>query len=291
MKAYYNENDPKKAAWLRELIRRGLIAHGEVDERDIRDVRPSDLDGYGQHHFFAGVGGWPYALELAGWPADRPVWTGSCPCQPFSQAGKRAGFGDERHLWPAWQWLIEQCQPETIFGEQVARLGGAWFDLVCDDLEGMGYAIRATVLPACSVGAPHIRERLFWVADGARRQSWRARQRLSGDRSGQLSPGGYGTIDRIDDAIGKRLEIGSEPPFHGRFVRDEGATVGATSAVCGWEDVEWIPCRDGKKRPTQPGLLPLADGVPARVVRIGGYGNAIMPQVAAEVIKAVMSIP
>ena len=116
MSAYYNEIEPFAVEWLRNLIARGLIAAGDVDERDIRDVRPNDISGYAQCHFFAGIGGWSLALRLAGWPDDRPVWTGSCPCQPFSQAGSRAGTADERHLWPAFFYLIEQCRPPVLFG-------------------------------------------------------------------------------------------------------------------------------------------------------------------------------
>lgn len=154
---YYNDNDKFNCAWLRELIKRGLIAAGDVDCRDIQLVQPQDLTGYVQCHFFAGIGGWSYALRLAGWPDSRPVWTGSCPCQPFSSAGKRRGTTDPRHLWPAWQRLIRECQPATIFGEQVAGQDGVkWFDAVSVDLEGMGYAVGAADLCAASVGAPHV---------------------------------------------------------------------------------------------------------------------------------------
>ncbi|HWS75057.1 MAG TPA: DNA cytosine methyltransferase, partial [Quisquiliibacterium sp.] len=137
MSAYYNEFDKNAAAWLRELISRGLIAPGDVDERSIVDVRSEELRGYRQYHFFAGIGGWSYALRLAGWPDDQPVWTGSCPCQPFSDAGKREGFADDRHLWPVWFRLIRECRPATVFGEQAASKGGlGWLDTVSADMEG-----------------------------------------------------------------------------------------------------------------------------------------------------------
>ncbi|TGP43438.1 DNA cytosine methyltransferase [bacterium M00.F.Ca.ET.228.01.1.1] len=165
MTAYYNELDPYCAQWLRNLITAGHIAPGDVDERSIEDVRPDDLRGYTQCHFFAGIGVWSSALRLAGWPDDRPVWTGSCPCQPFSAAGKGLGFADERHLWPAWHHLISECRPSVILGEQVASKDvDPWIDLVFDDLEALEYACAANPFPSAGVGAPHIRDRTFFVA-------------------------------------------------------------------------------------------------------------------------------
>lgn len=251
MTAYYNDNDPRAAAWLRQLIADGLIPGGEVDERDIRDVIPAELAGYAQCHFFAGIGGWPYALRLAGWPDDRPVWTGSCPCQPFSQAGLREGFADIRHLWPAWFHLIEQCRPGRVYGEQVAS-ALEWLDLVFDDLEGAGYACQAEDLCAAGVGAPHIRQRLFWMADA----------------------GGTG------------LEvICKQPAWEERTPPERGCAVGAAIPLDGfWRDADWLGCRDGKWRPVEPGTFPLVDWASARMGRLRGYGNAIVPQIAAEFI-------
>ena len=166
MTAYYNEHEPYAAQWLRNLIAAGHIAPGDVDARDIQDVTPDDLAGYTQCHFFAGIGGWSYALRLAGWPDDRPVWTGSCPCQPLSSAGQQQGAADERHLWPAFFELIAECRPPAVIGEQVSsRLGREWFAGVRLDLESVAYAVGGADLPAACVGAPHIRQRLWWVAE------------------------------------------------------------------------------------------------------------------------------
>ncbi|VGQ12889.1 Modification methylase AplI [Klebsiella variicola] len=165
MTAYYNEIDPRAVKALKALISEGLIAPGEVDNRSIEEVTPNDIKGFTQCHFFAGIGIWSYALRQSGWPDSRPVWSGSCPCQPFSIAGKKRGAVDERHLWPAFHWLIQQCTPAAVFGEQVASADGlAWLDTVCDDLEATGYTVGAADLCAAGFGAPHIRQRLYWLA-------------------------------------------------------------------------------------------------------------------------------
>ena len=162
---YYNDNDKKVCRWLENLIGAGLLPPGDVDCRDIREIQASDVEKYMQCHFFAGIGGWPFALEIAGWPNDVPIWTGSCPCQPFSVAGQRRGVDDKRHLWPEFRRLINECRPAIVFGEQVAsKLGRAWLSRVRLQMEKLGYGVGAADLCAAGVGAPHIRQRLWWVA-------------------------------------------------------------------------------------------------------------------------------
>lgn len=171
--AYYNEIDAHAAQWLRNLIGAGMIAPGEVDERDIRDVAPDELAGFSQCHFFAGIGGWSRALRIAGWPDDKPVWTGSCPCQPLSVAGQRKGHADERHLWPAFYSLIAKRSPAIVFGEQVASADGReWLAGIRADLENLGYAVGGADLCAAGVGAPHPRQRIYWMADSGGSEWW-----------------------------------------------------------------------------------------------------------------------
>lgn len=288
-RAYYNEIDPYAAEWLRNLIKAGHIPDGDVDERSIADVPPMDIADYTQCHFFAGIGGWSLALRLAGWPDDRPVWTGSCPCQPFSVAGKGKGADDERHLWPVFFRLIAECKPSTVFGEQVAsKAGREWLAGVFADLEDVGYAAAGADLCAASVEAPHIRQRLFWVAhsngelhDGSGDIRQRRRDEHSDGSGGsdmahtdrqqddeeQQGPATYERRRGPDDIGGRGLDYGQAGP---------------------WNNAEWRRGADGKTRRVKSDLCLLVDGIPNRVGRLRAYGNAIVPQVAAEVIRAFM---
>lgn len=392
---YYNEWDSFAAEWLKELIKDGLIPNGEVDTRSIADVEPTDLKGFTQCHFFAGIGGWSRALQIAGWSPDRPVWTGSPPCQSFSTAGKRKGKDDERHLWPVFFNLIRECQPPTVFGEQVAaaiRFG--WLDDLQIDFEKEGYAAGAFVLPSGSIGSPHKRDRLFFVADSNnKRHEWSARDGRQAKRgsehsgsisvadstgcrhkqSEQFSNSRQGPSDKrqsdssrncesqhqlVADSINKRPQRGvhrgkdserksingyigcgsstdslvdsnsngsqswnetSEATRHwdsinsagirtesvgntehyGSYETEVGRSIGSSETEGGmleskgsdslfWGSSEVIYCRDGKYRPipTEPALFPLADGISNRVGILRGAGNAIVPQAAAEIIKA-----
>ena len=391
---YYNEFDPHAAAWLQGLIDENLIPPGHIDTRSITEISPSDLDGYTQCHFFAGIGGWPLALQLAGVPATRPLWTGSCPCQPFSVAGEGKGIEDERHLWPVFFALIRACNPPLVFGEQVAsaavlgssskpsKRGSAnpvqpvWLDGVFADLESASYACGASDIPAAGVGAPHIRQRLWWGAvrladplrdgqsgpgivgrscDSATGENREEHRTVNAGRSGRLADSklsrreATGLRHEIDP--GRESESGCAPerladaernggradesergqergnadrridcrdgaghgmgdsdnercPRKSVLLRTEenGRNSGGVLEAAGggkidhWGNSYFHPCRDGKYRrvPVEPGLFPLADGLPYKVARrrtvrpplLRGSGNAIVPEVGAEFVKA-----
>ena len=433
---FYNEWDAYSAHWLKNLIKEGHIPKGVVDERDIKDIEPDELIRYRQCHFFAGIAGWSYALELANW-GDREVWTGSCPCQPFSHAGKGTGASDERNLWGVWLSLIKVAKPNTIFGEQVASAVGKkyqWLDAVSNDLENEGYRIGAGILPACSVQAPHIRQRLWFVADTHDNRRNESFSKISGEESKWNDGDSLVTTDRhiadpkhngrnrprsdtsleesneseigipVGDDIacanandvadssndgryegrsnkesrrtqpsckegrlfesegissyttdrhmadsqnhGRRrrstnverkrsenlkneseFDLRSESSRQGKvsgnnmadtneqglqgglqersvserqisdkriglsgdeqFFRDESGRFNKTRGKH-WEGIVWVYCKDKKTRPIKPGVQPLAYGVSARVGKLRSIGNAIVPQVAAEIIKAYM---
>ncbi|WP_244121720.1 DNA cytosine methyltransferase [Burkholderia gladioli] len=245
--AYYNEIDQYAAQWLRNLIAAGHIAPGDVDERSIEDVRPDDLRGYTQCHFFAGIGVWSYALRRAGWPDDQPVWTGSCPCQPFSAAGKGAGFADERHLWPAWFHLIGECRPAVVFGEQVASSAvEPWIDLVQADVESLGHAFGCVPFPSAGVNAPHIRDRAYWLAyaDSSARREGRSDIRGRLDRSDAQSragsgggglPGGLGHTERVGAGRHTGASARAQGGIELRPVGDDARSPGAARGLADTE--------------------------------------------------------
>lgn len=305
MAAYYNEIDPYAAEWLRNLIAAGHIAAGDVDERSILDVRTDDLRGYAQCHLFAGIGVWSHALRLAGVPDDRPVWTMSAPCQPFSVAGKQAADADERHLWPEGLRLIRERRPAVIFGEQVSaaiRIG--WLDDVFASLEEMHYACGAIDFPASSAGAPHIRQRTYFVAalgvvDAERAGLERlARDGDLGDESRRerslpsrpTAEAGALVVGLADNDERGRAQLSASRVHDHRASGDDAYGRGEPSAVGGfWRNAEWLACIDGKHRPAQPGVCPLAHGVAARVDKLRAAGNSIVAPQAAEFIRAAMT--
>jgi DNA (cytosine-5)-methyltransferase 1 len=263
---YYNEFDPSAAQWLRNLITLGLIPPGDVDTRSIVDVQPADLAGYSQVHLFAGIGGWSRALELAGWPTDRPIWTGSCPCQPFSVAGRRGGTDDVRHLWPDMFRFVRAARPAVVVGEQVAGAAGyGWFDGVSADLEREGYACRAVDIPACAVNAPHIRQRLYWcaVADAERAERWQ-----------DADQGGSADLPKANG----RVKVPSAVAFGDGSVADAAGPRRDAAAHAG------VRCEAQGERPrnVEPERLSGAHSSMADADRSGRAGRADDPQRHAE---------
>jgi DNA (cytosine-5)-methyltransferase 1 len=243
---FYNDIDKHAAAWLRELVKQGYLPAGEVSETPIQELDPDELRRYKQVHLFAGVGGWPLALQLAGWDPGRPVWTGSCPCQPFSTAGKRKGQADHRHLWPAMFRLVRECRPDAIFGEQVAgAIAFGWLDDIGSDLESESYALGAAVLGSHSIQGCHKRQRLYWVAD----------------RIGQG---------------GTRQVKGRNPCTNG---------YGRWRGEADLQSIASRPFDAGDGWP-KPLLCSLDDGIPGRLDLLRGFGNAIDPRVAAAFVGA-----
>lgn len=314
----FNEIDPFCSEWLRKLY-----PNATVLETDVRSL--SELDDP-RVHLFAGIGGWEYALELAQWPEAWPVWTGSCPCQPFSAAGQHKGPKDPRHLWPEFKRLVEECHPPTIFGEQVAsRAGREWLSGVFADLEALGYAVAGADLCAASVGAPHIRQRLFWVAlSEGHRLGKTGLESVAGGRQCPIGPNDFDVVVGVahpdnQRSQGRSLNTGehtnqlsSWTPSESRGLADgvgqrnenarPGETNSSTDRVQGgdqkrqrlwpnpWECSDALHCRDERWRRVETGSFPLAHGIPARVGRLRAYGNAIVPQVAATFIKSVLEM-
>ena len=296
MKVYYNEIDKENAEWLRQLMKDGLITDGVVDERSIVDVDARDVIGFDRVHWFAGIGTWDYCLNESGW-GERKVWTASLPCQPFSSAGKQLGKADERHLLPHFLNLVKECRPDTIYGEQVsAAIRHGWLDDLQANMEAQNYAIGHCVFGAHSTGAPHIRQRLYWVANAS---GAGLERRSRTERPDQQLAWSDGMACWTGNTNVNGREQGSETAKAARYRN----TVDAASGT------DWLYCRDGKYRPIKSGLKPLVDGstrtmvcssnqveteikpnetAEAHAMRIRGYGNAIVAGCAIEFISTFM---
>ncbi len=252
-KVYFNDNEKYVAVWLRNLYPKAT-----VDESSIKDIDPAWLRQYRRCHFFAGIGGWEYALAESGWPSTHPVWTGSCPCQPFSVAGKGAGIEDEQHLWPDFLHLIRDA-PESVAGTP---------ELLCREAVPTDGRSTGVGQPANPQGRDDNEQGRKTDESGSDVERRVAKVRTK--------PGGYGEDGWVGNAHpegrqGRGVQSGDE--------RGQRTPWSASHAV-------W--CADGRYRRVEPGICPLAHGVPARAPKLRAYGNAIVPQVAAVFIKAFM---
>lgn len=302
MKAYYNDHDKKVCAWLEQLIKNGDITKGDVDDRSITEITADDIAGYDRVHLFAGIGTWDYALNQAGW-GDRPVLTASLPCQPFSAAGKGLGKEDERHLLLQAVDLIIKSGIDTIFGEQVERaIAHGWLDDLQAVMEAKNYAVGHVVLGAHSVNMPHIRQRLYWVADyfgnGSQGRIYRGsdkeREIISGSSGCGGSVGGVGyseisTFRTYNRESGESAEQQEQAGGSGIFVgmananskqnhaSDEGGLYAKSGGGCDGSGIEWIWCRDNKYRPTKRGVSPLVRAVESSSIKMvdGSAGKLV----------------
>ena len=199
------------------------------------------------------------------------VICGGFPCQPFSQAGKQLAEKDVRHLWPEYFRLVKECRPSWVIGENVIGLINLGLDAVLDDLEGIGYATRTFDIPACAVGAPHYRRRV-WITANA----------TSGGRASGFN-GDTKSIDVVSYSEDLAYSDCSLLQGGGGGNNEEGRKESSRYArlACGEPESTWE---------IEPGMGRVANGVPSRVDRIKALGNAVVPQIPEIIGRAIMSV-
>jgi DNA (cytosine-5)-methyltransferase 1 len=213
------------------------------------------------------------------------VWllTGGFPCQPFSVAGKRRGKKDDRHLWPEMLRVISESKPAWVLGENVAGFIPMELDHCISDLETLGYTVQPIVIPACAVDAKHRRDRVWIIAHHAERgRCTRGGMGRGGHhQENKVRPDSENQSERKGWQFesGKDGEWGTVPNSHGTISKEQRVKITAQSKF------KTVGCR----WPPEPGVGRVVDGVPRRVGRLKGLGNAVVPQVAEEIIKAMIN--
>jgi DNA (cytosine-5)-methyltransferase 1 len=259
---------------------------------------------------FSGIGGLELGLERAGlghtvwqveinpycrqvlakhWPnverhedvrAFRPgervdLVCGGFPCQPWSVAGKRRGHDDERHLWPEFARVIDEAQPTWVVGENVPGLRARGLRGVLADLAARGFDVEWTDIRASDVGAPHRRERIFIVASHPERLGVR------------LEPGWLSGALRTSAALASEHGDGGGPLAD---ANGKGLEVGQLESA----RAERAPAERGRLQgfswPAEPDVGRVAHGVSRRVDRLAALGNAVVPQVAEVIGRAIQAV-
>ena len=231
------------------------------------------------------------------------ILTGGFPCQPFSVAGKRQGTEDDRYLWTEMFRAIRELAPRWIVGENVRGIvswnEGMVFDQVQSDLEAEGYEVWPIVLPACSVNAPHRRDRVWIVAHSGGFRCGR----------GSMQADGYDTAEE--------QSLDKEKRYQWDGIRSEAQGCSGDAADTNHEGLQrgeingGVECIGEERKeqftryipstwedfPTQPPVCGGDDGIPReldsitfskwRIESVKALGNAIVPQVVYQIFKAV----
>jgi DNA (cytosine-5)-methyltransferase 1 len=256
------------------------------------------------------------------------ILTGGFPCQPYSSAGKRLGKEDERHLWPHMLRAISEIKPTYVVGENVRGLtnwnGGMVFEEVCVDLESQGYEVQPVLLPACAVGAPHRRDRVWFIAYSNNTSAEHAIQTRGNMSTGQVnsrtstnsdsirqhecqcnneeftSEGRINALNDTNENDGQRNVTNSDG-FRYECWKERESTESKSQSINKQPERRNEFCRANFEMfPTQSPICGGNDGLPTeldgitfskwRNESIKGYGNAIVPQVAYQIFKTIQQL-
>jgi DNA (cytosine-5)-methyltransferase 1 len=258
------------------------------------------------------------------WRGRVDILTGGFPCQPYSSAGKRLGKDDERHLWPEMCRIISEITPTYVVGENVRGLlnwnGGVVFEEVCADLEAMGYEVWTGILPAAGVGAPHRRDRVWWVAHHSDSNGTMRRPKGDASESGTQRLQERDAVQRSDEPSGVRDVGDTNSSVQGTletFCQKQDEPAGVCQRYATDTNGIGLPQQmaDGKLGgerfakcseqptwdafPTESPICGGDDGLPReldgitfpkwRTESIKAYGNAIVPQVAYQIFQAIQT--